>query len=41
MNVKGEYGCKDFFKLKGIQDYDPNENVVSTNEPIVEDDASY
>jgi hypothetical protein len=33
LKVTGEYGCKDFFKLKDIKDYDPAENPVSTNEP--------
>jgi hypothetical protein len=33
LKVTGEYGCKDFFKLKDIKDYDPNENPVSTNAP--------
>lgn len=41
ISVSGEYGCKDFFSLKELHDYDPSENVVSSNAPIAEDDSSY
>ena len=34
LKVTGEYGCKDFFKLKDIKEYDPTENPVATNAPI-------
>jgi hypothetical protein len=34
LKVTGEYGCKDFYRLKDIKDYDPAENPVSTNAPI-------
>jgi len=34
LKVIGEYGCKDFYKLKDIKDYDPSENLVATNAPI-------
>lgn len=34
LKVTGEYGCKDFYKLKDIKEYDPSENPVSTNAPI-------
>lgn len=41
LNVTGEYGCKDFFLLKDLKDYDPSENVVSTNKPISESGSDY
>jgi hypothetical protein len=31
-NVTGEYGCKDFFILKEIQDYDPEMNLVASDD---------
>jgi len=34
LKVTGEYGCKDFYKLKDIRDYDSAENPVATNAPI-------
>ena len=33
IQVKGEYGCKDFFVLKDIKEYDAKENPVASNEP--------
>ena len=41
LKVTGEYGCKDFYKLKDIRDYDPTENPVSTNAPLTEGGADY
>jgi hypothetical protein len=34
--VTGEYGCKDFYILKPVKDYDPADNVVATDAPLVE-----
>jgi hypothetical protein len=36
LKVHGEYGCKDFFKLKELAEYDPSENMVSSNTPLEE-----
>lgn len=41
IRVTGEYGCKDFFCLKDIKDYDPNDNPVATNAPLTEGGADY
>lgn len=41
ISSQSEFGCKDFFSLKELHDYDPSENVVSGNNPIAEDDGSY
>lgn len=30
LNVVGDYGCKDFYKLKELADYDSSENVVTS-----------
>lgn len=35
-NVTGEYGCKDFFKLKPAEEYNPSENLASSDEAIIE-----
>ena len=35
-NVKGEYGCKDYFKLSTVTDYDPADNLASTDEAMIE-----
>jgi len=41
LNVKGEYGCRDYYILKPIKDYDPEENLVASNDPKSEDSPSY
>lgn len=41
VTVTGEYGCKDFYVLKDLKDYDPADNVVASNVAIVEGDDSY
>ena len=41
ISVSGEYGCKDFFSLKELHDYDPSENIAASNSVIASDDSSY
>ncbi len=41
VNVKGEYGCKDFFKLKDMEDYNADENPVATDAPMTEANPDY
>jgi hypothetical protein len=41
LRITGEYGCKDFFVLKDIRDYDSKENPVATNAPLTEGGADY
>jgi hypothetical protein len=41
LNVTGEYGCKDFYKLKDIEDYDPNDSFVASNEVLSDDGGDY
>jgi hypothetical protein len=41
INVTGEYGCKDYFILKDLKEYNPDDNLVSSDKTIVEDDAGY
>jgi hypothetical protein len=40
-DVTGEYGCKDFYIFKDLRDYNREENLVSSNDVIAEDDGSY
>jgi len=41
IKVTSEYGCKDFYRLKDIKDYDPADNPVSTDAPLTEGGADY
>jgi len=41
VNVTGEYGCRDYFILKDLVEYDATYNVVSSDAPLVEDDAEF
>ncbi len=38
-NVTGEYGCKDFFKLSDVKDYNPDENLAASEDAIIDEDA--
>lgn len=41
LSVVGEYGCKDFYVLKDLKDYDPADNVVASSATILEDNDAY
>ena len=41
VKVTGEYGCKDYYQLKEIEGYNPDENLVSTDNYISEDGDDY
>ena len=41
VNVTGEYGCKDYYILKDIQDYDPDDNLVASDAFISDDGDDY
>jgi hypothetical protein len=41
MNVIGEYGCKDYYILKDLQDYNADDNLVSSDAYISEDGDDY
>ena len=41
MNVIGEYGCKDYYILKDIQDYNADDNLVASDSYISEDGDDY
>ena len=39
MNIIGEYGCKDYYTLKDIQDYNADDNLVASDAFISDDGA--
>lgn len=41
LKITGEHGCKDFFLLKALKDYNPEDNFVASDKPISEDGADY
>jgi hypothetical protein len=41
VKVTGEYGCKDYYILRDLQDYNPSENFVASDETMQEDDSDY
>lgn len=41
LEVTGEWGCKDFFILRDMKEYDPNENIVASDKPIDEHNSEY
>ncbi len=41
LKVIGEYGCKDFYVLKDLKEYDASENIVASNETISEKGPDY
>lgn len=41
INVTGEYGCRDFFTLKDLVEYDPSVNITSSDKVLSEDDADF
>ena len=41
LQVTGEYGCKDFYRLREIQDYNTDDNLVASDKTISSDGADY
>jgi len=41
VNLTGEYGCKDSFLLKDLQEYNANDFLVASDKAIQTDDAEY
>lgn len=41
VNVTGEYGCKNFYILKDLQEYNPDDNLVASDKPISEGGDDY
>jgi hypothetical protein len=41
VNVAGEYGCKEFYTFKDLQDYDPDTNLVESDKVLAIDDSDF
>ena len=41
LNVTGEYGCKDFFTFKELKEYSSEDNLVSSDKVIADDDSDF
>lgn len=41
LNVIGEYGCRDYYILKDIQEYNPDDNLVASDSYISDDGDDY
>jgi hypothetical protein len=41
LNVTGEYGCKDFYILKDMKDYNADDNLVASDSILSEDGSDY
>jgi len=41
LNVTGEYGCKDFYTLKDLKDYNADDNLVASDSVISDDGADF
>jgi hypothetical protein len=41
LTVTSEYGCKDYYILKDLQDYNPDDNLVASDKAISEDGSDY
>ena len=39
LQIHGEYGCKDYFKLKELADYNSEDNVITSNNPLLEEES--
>jgi len=39
--VSGEYGCKDYYILKEIEEYNPGDNLVASDNYISDDGSDY
>jgi hypothetical protein len=41
INVTGEYGCKDFYTFQELKDYNADDNLVSSDKVIADDDSDF
>lgn len=41
LNVTGEYGCRDFYILKDLKEYNPEDNLVASDAVISEDGLDF
>lgn len=41
INVTGEYGCKEFFILKDLKEYNADDNLVASDKVMADDDSDF
>lgn len=41
LTVTGEYGCKDFYLLKDLREYNADDNLVASDKVIADDDSDF
>ena len=41
LNVAGEYGCKDYYILRDLQEYNPDDNLVASDATLSSDGSDY
>lgn len=41
VNVTGEYGCKDYYILRDLQNYNPDDNLVASDRALSSDGSDY
>lgn len=41
VNVTGEYGCKDYYILRDLQEYNPDDNLVASDRTLSSDGSDY
>jgi hypothetical protein len=41
VKIAGEYGCKDYYQFKELEDYNPEMNMAASDKVIADDDADY
>lgn len=41
VNVTGEYGCKDYYTLRDLQEYNPDDNLVASDKALSDDGSDF
>lgn len=41
LNITGEYGCRDYFTLKDLAEYNSGDNLVASDKVIADDDSEF
>jgi hypothetical protein len=41
VNVTGEYGCRDFYILRDLKEYNPDDNLVASNKVLSDDGGDF
>lgn len=41
VDITGEYGCKDFYTFRDLKEYNPSDNITSSDKVIAADDSNW